>query len=129
MFSAISLLYSLTIGTASADPHSTSQFHFMSQLHSTSAPVPNLTSSMTEDGGGRADDVSSPGNSHVPVIVGVLVAVVMVIVLISLVVAAVTCYKVKVLKKYNVEAHSSSNGELVPMIPSPHSYVLCNLTP
>ena len=103
MFSAIVLLCSLTIGTASA--------------------------SMTEEGGGRADDVSSPGNSHVPVIVGVLVAVVMVIVLISLVVAAVTCYKVKVLKKYNVEAHASSNGELVPMIPSPRSYVLCNLTP
>ena len=71
---------------------------------------------MTEEGGGSAHKVSFTEDSPVTVIVGVLVAVVVVIVLISLVVAAVTCYKVKVLKKYNVEAHSSSNGELVPMI-------------
>ena len=78
--------------------------------------VPNPTSSMTEEGGGSAHNVSSTEDSPVPVIVGVLVAVVVVIVLISLVVAAVTCYKVKALKIYNVEAHASSNGELVPMI-------------
>ena len=125
---------SLSIDIASAEQTTTSQPHLSPnpqsafQLHSTSAPMPNPTSSMTEEGVGSANEVSSPEDSPVPVIVGVLVAVVVVIVLISLVVAAVTCYKIKVLKKYNVEAHSSSNGELVPMILSPHSYVLCNLT-
>ena len=71
---------------------------------------------MAEEGGGSAEDVSSPRGSPVPVIVGVLVAVVVVIVLISLLVAVITCYKIKVLKKYNAEAHASSNGELILMI-------------
>ena len=71
---------------------------------------------MTEEGGGSADDVSSTEDTPVSVVVGVLVTVVVVIVPISLGVAAVTCYKIEALKKYNVETHSSSNGELVPVI-------------
>ena len=84
---------------------------------------------MTEGGRGSADDVSSPGGSPVPVIVGVLVAVVVVIVLISLLVAAVTCYKIKVLKKCNVEAQASSNGELILMITCFHHlmFMYCSI--
>ena len=78
--------------------------------------MPNPPSSTAEEGGGRADDVSTPEESPAPVIVGVVVAVMVAVVLISLVVAALTCYKIKVLKKYNVEAHARSNGELVPII-------------
>ena len=81
---------------------------------------------MAKEGGGSADNVSSPGGSPVPVIVGVLVAVVVVIILISLLVAAVTCYKIKMLKKYNAEAHASSNGELILTITCFHHLILMN---
>ena len=113
-----------SIGTASTEQTTTSQ------PHSISAPMPGSPYSTAEAGGGSVDDVSSPDESPAPVIVGVLVAVFVATVLLALVVAAIICYKIKLLKKYKVRSRASSNGELVLyMIPSPHCYAaLCILT-
>ena len=101
------------IGTASAEL-ATSQLDSTSQFYSTShLPMLSLPSSTAEKGGGSTDEVSSSGESPAPVIVGVLVAVIVAIILLSLVVAAVICYKAKVVKKYNVESDGRSNGEVV----------------
>ena len=75
--------------------------------------MPRFPSSTAKDGGGNTDDVSSPDESPVPVIAGVLVAVIVAIILLSLVVAAIICYKAKVVKKYTVESDGRSNGEVV----------------
>ena len=84
-----------------------------SQPHSTSLPMPSSPSSTAMEGGRSADDVSSTDG---PVIAGVVLAVVFTIVLLSvvLVVAAIICYKIRVLKKYSIETHSRHNGERVP---------------
>ena len=113
-----------SIGTASAEQSTTSQ------PHSISAPVPSSPYSTAEAAEGNVDDVSSPDGSPAPVIVGVLVAVFVATVLLALVVAAIICYKIKLLKKYKVRSCASSNGELVLYIfPSPHYYAaLCILT-
>ena len=75
--------------------------------------MPSSPSSTAMVGGGSAADVSSTDG---PVIAGVVLAVVFTIVLLSvvLVVAAIICYKIRVLKEYNIETHTSHNGELVP---------------
>ena len=107
-----------SIGTALTEQTTTSW------PHSIFAPMPGFPSSTAEAGGGSVDDVSSPDESPVPVIVGVIVAVLVATVLLALVVAAIICYKIKLLKKYNVETHTRSNGELVLyMFPSPQCYV------
>ena len=72
--------------------------------------MPKSPTSTAEEGGRSTDDVSSSHESPAPVIVGVLVAVIVAIILLSLVVAAIICYKAKVVKKYNV---GRSNGEAV----------------
>ena len=66
--------------------------------------MPRFPTSTAEKGGGSTDDVSSSHESPAPVIAGVLVAVIVAIILLSLVVAAIICYKAKVVKKYNVES-------------------------
>ena len=91
----------------------------LSQPHSTSPPMPSSPSSTAMVEGGSADDVSSTDG---PVIAGVVLAVVFTILLLSvvLVVAAIICYKIRVLKKYNIETHSRHNGELVLCLYPPH---------
>ena len=112
------------IGTASIEQTTTSQ------PHSISAPMPGFPSSAAETGGGSVDDLSSPDGSPVPVIVGVVVAVFVATVLLALVVAAIICYKIKLLKKYNVRSRASSNGELVLyMFPSPLSMYFDTVSP
>ena len=112
------------IGTASAEQTTTSQ------PHSISAPMAGFPSSAAETGGRSVDDLSSPDGFPVPIIVGVVVAVFVATVLLALVVAAIICYKIKLLKKYKVRSCARSNGKLVLyMIPSPHCYAaLCILT-
>ena len=75
--------------------------------------MPSFPFSTAEEGGGSTDDVSSSDESPVPVIAGALVAVIVVIILLSLSVAAIICYKAKVVKRYNVESDGRSNGEVV----------------
>ena len=75
--------------------------------------MPSFPFSTAEKGGGSTDDVSSPDESPAPLIAGVLVAVIVAIILLSLVVAAIICYKAKVVKRYNVESDGRSNGEVV----------------
>ena len=100
--------------TTTTHPHSISNSHSTSPPHSTShLPMPSFPSSTAEKGGENSDDVSSSDESPVPVIAGVLVAVIVAIILLSLVVAAIICYKAKVVKKYNVESDGRSNGEVV----------------
>ena len=104
---SVCLCFCQYIGTASAEPTT-------SQLYSTShLPMQSFPSSTAEEGGGSTDDVSSPDESPAPVIAGVLVAAIVVIILLSLVMAAIICYKAKVLKKYNVASDGRSNGEVV----------------
>ena len=113
-----------SIGTASAEQTTTSQ------SYSISAPMPGSPYSTAEAGEGSVDDLSSPDGSPAPIIVGVVVAVFVATVLLALVVAAIICYKIKLLKKYKVRSRASSNGELVLyMFPSPHyNAALCILT-
>ena len=75
--------------------------------------MPSFPFSTAEKGGGSTDDVSSSDESPAPVIAGVLVAIIVAIILLSLFVAAITCYKAKVVKRYNVESDGRSNGEVV----------------
>ena len=112
------------IGTASAEQTTTSQ------PHSISAPMPGSPYSTAEAAEGSVDDVSSPDGSPAPVIVGVILAVFVATVLSALVVATIICYKIKLLKKYNVRSRDSSNGELVLyMFPSPLSMYFDTVSP
>lgn len=63
-------------------------------------------------GGEGIDDVFSPDESPIPVIVGAVVAVIFIMVFLALAVAAIICCKIRVLRKYNIETHSRDNGEL-----------------
>ena len=85
-------------------------FQICSYCYSSTVEIINSQSYSTScTGKGK---ISSTDATAVPVIVGVVVAVCFATVVLALIVAAIICCRIKVVKKYNVQIPSRISGEL-----------------